>query len=103
MKEVAYVFSKVSWKILALPLILVLAVLLGAVKIIVGIYSFARELFSLLIGFLLVAFVIWFQGWLQIAFLLVCAGISMAVLMVGVFFEVVIENMISSLGEFILS
>lgn len=96
-------FVKLIGKIFALPLILVLAVLLGAVKMVVGIYSFARALFGLLIGFLLVAFVIWYQGWLQIAFLLVCAGISMAVLMVGVFFEVVIENMISSLGEFILS
>ena len=96
-------FVKLVGKIFAIPLILVLAVLLGAVKMVVGIYSVARGLFSLLVGFLLVAFVIWYQGWLQIAFLLVCAGISMAVLMIGVLFEVVIENMISSLGEFILS
>lgn len=94
---------KLIGKIFVLPVILFLAVLLGAVKIIVGIYSTARALVGMLLGILVVAVVFCYHDWIQVAFLLAIAGISVAVLLAGVFIEVVIENMISSLGSFVMS
>ena len=41
---------KLIAKICVLPLILLLVIVLGAVKLLVGIYNFARALFVLLMG-----------------------------------------------------
>ena len=45
---------KLFAKICVLPLILVLAVLLGIVKLFVGIYNVARRLFTFLLGAMIV-------------------------------------------------
>ena len=52
---------KLIGKVCALPVIIVLAVLLGIVKVCVGIYNFARALFGLLIGALVILTVIYYQ------------------------------------------
>ena len=57
---------KLIGKVCVLPVIIVLAVLLGIVKVCVGIYSFARALFGLLVGALVILTVIFYQDWLQI-------------------------------------
>ena len=56
---------KLIGKVCVLPVIIVLAILLGIVKVCVGIYNFARALFGLLIGALVILTVIFYQDWLQ--------------------------------------
>ena len=60
---------KLIGKVCVLPAIVVLAFLLGIVKVCVGIYNFARALFGLLIGALVILTVIFYQDWLQIGLL----------------------------------
>lgn len=86
-----------------LPLILVLAVLLGIVKLFVGIYNVARSLFTFLLGALIVLTIIYYQDWLQVGFLAVLSGIGFAILFVGIAFEVMIEEFIERLGMFVMS
>lgn len=49
---------KLIGKVCVLPVIIVLAILLGIVKVCVGIYNFARALFGLLIGALVILMVL---------------------------------------------
>ena len=60
---------KLIGKVCVLPAIVVLAFLLGIVKVCVGIYNFARALFGLLIGALVILTVNFYQDWLQIGLL----------------------------------
>ena len=57
---------KLIGKVCVLPVIIVLAVLLGIVKVCVGIYSFARALFGLLIGALVILTVIFYALYAEI-------------------------------------
>ena len=94
---------KLIAKICVLPLILVLAVLLGIVKLFVGIYNVARSLFTFLLGAMIVLTIIYYQDWLQVGFLAVLSGIGFAILFVGIAFEVMIEEFIERLGMFVMS
>jgi hypothetical protein len=94
---------KIIGKILVLPAILALIILLGIVKAAVGIYNFARGLFGLLIGVMIVLTMYYYQDWLQIGMLAGIAGISVAVLVAGLFLELLLESAICRLGGFVLS
>lgn len=67
---------KLIGKVCILPAIVVLAFLLGIVKVCVGIYNFARALFGLLIGALVILTVIFYQDWLQIGLLVIISCIG---------------------------
>ncbi len=94
---------KIIGKICVLPLIVVLAILLVIVKIFVGIYNFARALFGLLIGALIILTIYYYQDWLQIGLLVTIAGASIAILVAGLFLEVMIETTIKRLGMFVIA
>ena len=94
---------KLIAKICVLPLILVLAVLLGIVKLFVGIYNVARSLFTFLLGALIILTIIYYKDWLQVGFLAVLSGIGFAILFVGIAFEVMIEGFIERLSMFVMS
>ena len=94
---------KLIGKVCALPVIIVLAVLLGMVKVCVGMYSFARALFGLLIGALVILTVIYYQDWVQIGLLVIISFMSISILTVGIFLETMLESGISRLSAFVLS
>ena len=94
---------KLIGKVCALPLIIVLAVLLGIVKVCVGIYNFARALFGLLIGALVILTVIYYQDWVQIGLLVIISFMGISILTVGIFLEMMLESGISRLSKFVLS
>lgn len=94
---------KLIGKVCALPLIIVLAVLLGIVKVCVGIYNFARALFGLLIGALVILTVIYYQDWVQIGLLVIISFMGISILTVGIFLEMMLESGISRLSAFVLS
>ena len=76
---------KLIGKVCVLPVIIVLAILLGIVKVCVGIYNFARALFGLLIGALVILTVIYYQDWVQIGLLVIISFMSISILTVGIF------------------
>lgn len=84
-------------------MIIVLAILLGIVKVCVGIYNFARALFGLLIGALVILTVIFYQDWLQIGLLVIISCIGISILAAGIFLEIILESGISRLSKFVLS
>ena len=86
---------KLIGKVCALPVIIVLAVLLGIVKVCVGIYNFARALFGLLIGALVILTVIYYQDWVQIGLLVIISFMGISILTVGIFLETMLESGIS--------
>lgn len=94
---------KLIGKVCVLPVIIVLAVLLGIVKVCVGIYSFARALFGLLIGALVILTVIFYQDWLQIGLLVINSFMGISILAAGIFLEMMLESGISRLNAFVLS
>ena len=94
---------KLIGKVCALPVIIVLAVLLGIVKVCVGIYSFARALFGLLVGALVILTVIFYQDWLQIGLLIIISCIGISILAAGIFLEMMLESGIHKLRDFVLS
>lgn len=94
---------KLIGKVFAFPLIVILVIVLGAVKLLVGIYSLARGLFAVLMGTVVVLTIYYYQDWLQVGLVLVLVGISTAVLAGGVLIEVLIETVLQGLGDFILS
>ena len=94
---------KLIRKVCVLPVIIVLAVLLGIVKVCVGIYSFARALFGLLTGALVILTVIFYQDWLQIGLLVIISCIGISILAAGIFLEMILESGISRLSKFVLS
>lgn len=94
---------KIIGKVCVLPVIIVLAVLLGIVKACVGIYNFARALFGLLIGALVILIVIFYQDWLQIGLLVIISCIGISILAVGIFLEMMLESGIHKLRDFVLS
>ena len=94
---------KLIGKVCVLPVIIVLAVLLGIVKVCVGIYSFARALFGLLVGALVILTVIFYQDWLQIGLLVIISFMGISILTVGIFLETMLESGISRLSAFVLS
>lgn len=94
---------KLIGKVCALPVIIVLAVLLGIVKVCVGIYNFARALFGLLIGALVILTVIYYQDWVQIGLLVIISFMGISILTVGIFLEMMLESGISRLSAFVLS
>ena len=94
---------KLIGKVCVLPVIIVLAVLLGIVKVCVGIYNFARALFGLLIGALVILTVIFYQDWLQIGLLLIISCIGISILAAGIFLEMMLESGIHKLRDFVLS
>lgn len=94
---------KLIGKVCVLPVIIVLAVLLGIVKVCVGIYSFARALFGLLIGALVILTVIFYQDWLQIGLLVIISFKGISILAAGIFLEMMLESGISRLNAFVLS
>ena len=94
---------KLIGKVCALPVIIVLAVLLGIVKVCVGIYNFARALFGLLIGALVILTVIYYQDWIQIGLLVIISFMGISILTVGIFLEMMLESGISRLSKFVLS
>lgn len=97
-----FIFKLIA-KICIIPVIFVLLILLGIVKIFVGIYNFARALFGLLIGVLIILTIIYYQDWLQVGFLAVLSGIGIAILAAGIALEVLIESCIHRLGMFVMS
>ena len=97
-----FVFKLIG-KVCVLPVIIVLAVLLGIVKVCVGIYNFARALFGLLIGALVILTVIFYQDWLQIGLLIIISCIGISILAAGIFLEMMLESGISRLSAFVLS
>ena len=94
---------KLIGKVCVLPVIIVLAVLLGLVKVCVGIYNFARALFGLLIGALVILTVIYYQDWVQIGLLVIISFMGISILTVGIFLEMMLESGISRLSKFVLS
>ena len=94
---------KLIGKVCALPVIIVLAVLLGIVKVCVGIYNFARALFGLLIGGLVILTVIYYQDWVQIGLLVIISFMGISILTVGILLEMMLESGISRLSKFVLS
>ena len=94
---------KLIGKVCVLPVIIVLAVLLGIVKVCVGIYSFARALFGLLVGALVILTVIFYQDWLQIGLLVIISCIGISILAAGIFLEMMLESGIHKLRDFVLS
>ena len=94
---------KLIGKVCVLPVIIVLAILLGIVKVCVGIYSFARALFGLLIGALVILTVIYYQDWVQIGLLVIISFMGISILTVGIFLEMMLESGISRLSAFVLS
>ena len=94
---------KLIGKVCILPAIVVLAFLLGIVKVCVGIYNFARALFGLLIGALVILTVIFYQDWLQIGLLVIISFMGISILTVGIFLEMMLESGISRLSKFVLS
>lgn len=94
---------KLIGKVCVLPVIIVLAVLLGIVKVCVGIYNFARALFGLLIGALVILTVIYYQDWVQIGLLVIISFMGISILTVGIFLEMMLESGISRLSAFVLS
>ena len=94
---------KLIGKVCALPVIIVLAVLLEIVKVCVGIYNFARALFGLLVGALVILTVIFYQDWLQIGLLVIISFMGISILTVGIFLETMLESGISRLSAFVLS
>ena len=94
---------KLIGKVCALPVIIVLAFLLGIVKVCVGIYNFARALFGLLIGALVILTVIYYQDWVQIGLLVIISFMGISILTVGIFLEMMLESGISRLSKFVLS
>ena len=94
---------KLIGKVCALPVIIVLAVLLVIVKVCVGIYNFARALFGLLIGVLVILTVIYYQDWVQIGLLVIISFMGISILTVGIFLEMMLESGISRLSKFVLS
>ena len=94
---------KLIGKVCVLPVIIVLAILLGIVKVCVGIYNFARALFGLLIGALVILTVIYYQDWVQIGLLVIISFMSISILIVGIFLETMLESGISRLSAFVLS
>ena len=94
---------KLIGKVCVLPVIIVLAVLLGIVKVCVGIYNFARALFGLLIGALVIITVIYYQDWVQIGLLVIISFMGISILTVGIFLEMMLESGISRLSKFVLS
>ena len=94
---------KLIGKVCVLPVIIVLAILLGIVKVCVGIYSFARALFGLLIGALVILTVIYYQDWVQIGLLVIISFMGISILTVGIFLETMLESGISRLSAFVLS
>ena len=94
---------KLIGKVCALPVIIVLAVLLEIVKVCVGIYNFARSLFGLLIGALVILTVIYYQDWVQIGLLVIISFMGISILTVGIFLETMLESGISRLSAFVLS
>ena len=87
----------------AFRVIIVLAVLLGIVKVCVGIYNFARALFGLLICGLVILTVIYYQDWVQIGLLVIISFMGISILTVGIFLEMMLESGISRLSKFVLS
>lgn len=94
---------KLIGKVCVLPVIIVLAVLLGIVKVWVRIYNFARALFGLLIGALVILTVIFYQDWLQIGLRVIFSCIGISILAAGIFLEMMLESGISRLSAFVLS
>ncbi|WP_216697626.1 hypothetical protein [Anaerostipes faecalis] len=94
---------KLIGKVCVLPAIVVFAFLLGIVKVCVGIYNFARALFGLLIGALVILTVIFYQDWLQIGLLVIISCIGISILAAGIFLEIILESGISRLSKFVLS
>ena len=94
---------KLIGKVCVLPAIVVLAFLLGIVKVCVGIYNFARALFGLLIGALVILTVIYYQDWVQIGLLVIISFMGISILTVGIFLEMMLESGISRLSKFVLS
>ena len=94
---------KLIGKVCVLPVIIVLAVILGIVKVCVGIYNFARALFGLLIGALVILTVIFYQDWLQIGLLVIISFMGISILAAGIFLEMMLESGISRLNAFVLS
>ena len=80
-----------------------MAILLGIVKVCVGIYNFARALFGLLIGALVILTVIYYQDWVQIGLLVIISFMGISILTVGIFLEMMLESGISRLSKFVLS
>ena len=94
---------KLVGKVIAIPLALVLAFFLGMVKLIIGICSFFSALSFVLLGALLVMTLCWFEGWLQVGFVLALAGAVFVVFLTGMTIEALLEDLLSNLTGFIFS
>ena len=93
---------KMIAKIALIPVWIVLCLAWLLVKILVGIYSFARGFLGLGLAVLIVATVICYHDWVQVMVLAGIGGVLMAVLVAGVTVEVLLEGARRCVGKWII-
>ncbi len=93
---------KMARKVLLIPLWFIISIIGVGVKILVHIVSIAKKILGMGIMGLLIGTVIFYQDWIQAAFLVCMGGVLLFILFAGVFIDTVIDLFREKIGEFIL-
>ncbi|MDO4650445.1 MAG: hypothetical protein Q4B26_17540 [Eubacteriales bacterium] len=92
---------KLLAKIALLPVVLLLGIALGIVKMITMIYGFLHGFVVFFLGILCVATVLVHHDWLQASLVALLGGISFVIFAAGIFLDALIQNSIRNICEFI--
>lgn len=79
-------------KVLLLPLWIVLTALWLAVKVIISGYSFIKTIIGIGLILLIAGTIIYYQDWVQVAFLAGIMGFMFPILVAGTFVEVTLDH-----------
>lgn len=92
---------KLLAKIALLPVVLLLGIALGIVKMVTIIYGFFHGFAALFLGVLCIATILVHHDWLQAGLVALLGGISFIVFAAGIFLDVLIQNSIRNICGFI--
>lgn len=93
---------KVPFKILLIPVWLLLAAAWAVVGLFVNIYGGGRAVVSFFLTLLLIGVIVCYQDWVQAAVLIVMYLLLFIVLFIGTALQVILEEIWEKVGELIL-
>lgn len=92
---------KLLAKIALLPVVLLLGIALGIVKMITMIYGFFHGFVVLFLGILCIATILVHHDWLQASLVALLGGISFVIFAAGIFLDAMIQSSIRNICGFI--
>lgn len=92
---------KLMAKVALLPVVMLLVIALGIVKMITFIYGLFHGFAILLLGIICIATILVYHDWLQASLVALLGGISFVLFASGIFLDALIQNGIKNICGFI--